>query len=89
MSNTVAVGPANPEDSGSKSVGRDEEVVFTKVLKMFNIAISLITIGFSVYCYFGFSPTTTDGKFSLDDPSMLILPGYVALSGLIILAVET
>lgn len=82
----IKVGPADPQKAAPS---RDEEVVFTKVLKIFNITISIITIAFSVYCYFGFSPSTTGGGFNIDDPSMIILPGYVALSGLIILAVES
>jgi hypothetical protein len=38
-----------------------------------------------VYCYFGFKPSTQE--LSFDDPSMIILPGYVALSGIMILLV--
>jgi len=93
MSDTFTVGPADPASASASRPSRpaaaqDEEIVFTRVLKLFNITVAVITIAFAIYCYFGFRPPTGT-IFSFDDPCMFILPGYVALSGLIILAVET
>lgn len=79
---------ARNNDATNKTIKieKDENATFTKLLKMFNIVIAAITIAFGVYCYFGFRPNEKD-LLDLTDPSIFILPGYVALSGLIILAV--
>lgn len=78
----------NTDTKKNITIEKDENATFTKLLKMFNIVIAAITIAFGVYCYFGFRPNASD-LLDLTDPSVFILPGYVALSGLIILAVET
>ena len=65
---------------------RRRSTEFTQVVRFFNILLATTIVGFGIYWYFGFK--SGGGATLLDDPSMLILPGYVALSGLIILGVE-
>lgn len=56
------------------------------MLRFFNIVLSLIIIGFSIYCYVG--KKIQDDHSIFQDPSIIVLPAYVALAGLIILCVE-
>lgn len=49
--------------------------------------LAMGVVGFSIYCYVGYKDSDNVPPF-LNDPSMTVLPAYVALAGLIILAVE-
>lgn len=53
------------------------------MLKFFNIIIGILLLAFGVYCYYGFNDQTKSLQFL-----GFILPGYIVLSGLIILSVE-
>lgn len=66
---------------------KKKETEFTQILRVFNVLLALAIVGFSIYCYVGFRDSENVPSF-LNDPSMTVLPAYVGLAGLIILAVE-
>ena len=67
------------KDNDSKAEKR-----FTLILKMFNIVLGILLTAFGVYCYYGVNDEDLK-NFKLIG---YIMPGYLAFSGLVILAIE-
>lgn len=70
-----------PQKKGKKSKA---EKNFTFILKIFNILVGLLLTGFGAYCYYGINHREVK-SFQLIG---YIMPGYLALSGLLIMAIE-
>lgn len=71
-------------EAEAKKKKKQKETQFTTVLKVFNLVLGLGVITFGVCCY-KFADTTENTKL---DYIGIILPGYIALSGLIIVLIE-
>ena len=74
----------NKSSAPIKTSKKDNEAFFTNILKVFNIVLGVLQMGFGVYCYYGF--TSEQKKQNLNFVGY-ILPGYIAFSGLIILCI--
>ena len=73
-----------PRDSlKPKKNKKKRETQFTTILKVFNILIGFLVVGFGVSCYKWFGEETSNLKIM-----GVLLPAYIAFSGLVILLVE-
>lgn len=75
-------GAGSSKDKRKRKNKKDDDTQFTSVLKFFNIIIGLLVVAFGVLCYYYFN-SQTKGLAYLG----LILPGYIAVSGLLILLI--
>lgn len=60
-----------------------DDAQFTSILKIFNFFVGIIVVGFGIICYTVFKDDTPKQNFV-----GFILPGYIAVSGFLILLIE-
>ena len=85
MGKTSEITTESKKEKRSRKKKKDN-TQFTTVLKFFNIVVGIAVIGFGVFCYIGGNQEDKKTKNTVDFVN-LIMPGYIALSGLIILSV--